>query len=363
MLGTRAVHGARAARGEARRSPRRLSSRSARLLYEMLTGKRAFEGASQASVIASILKEDPRPVSQLVPTTPASLDRVVTSCLAEGPRRALAERRRSRPRAAVDRRRHGHRDRSIRRPRGSLHARRAQSARVAWTLAALATIAAIAVHRSARHAQAARRHAQRTFSRFSIGSPAGATLTSDGVNSRISPDGRTLAFIASSSTGTASIWIRPLDSLTARPAARNGRRDSHVLVTGQPVSRVLRERQAHEGPRLGREPRGDLQRRRRTGRHVGHRWGDRLRPRIRGAALQRSRQRRRSGSGDRARRGAQGDGAPLALLPPRRKAFPVRRASRRSRGASTSSWARSNPRNASSCSRPAARRSTPTQVS
>jgi serine/threonine protein kinase len=55
------------------------------VLYEMLTGKRAFEGASQASVIASILKEDPRPVSQLIPTTPAALDRVVTSCLAKNP--------------------------------------------------------------------------------------------------------------------------------------------------------------------------------------------------------------------------------------------------------------------------------------
>src|SRR5258706_12519014 len=55
------------------------------LLYEMLTGKRAFEGLSQASVIASILKEDPRPVSQWIPTTPASLDRVVTSCLAKAP--------------------------------------------------------------------------------------------------------------------------------------------------------------------------------------------------------------------------------------------------------------------------------------
>jgi serine/threonine protein kinase len=49
------------------------------VMYEMLTGTRAFEGQSQASVIASILKEDPRPVSQLIPTTPASLDRVVTS--------------------------------------------------------------------------------------------------------------------------------------------------------------------------------------------------------------------------------------------------------------------------------------------
>ena len=55
------------------------------LLYEMLTGKKAFEGQSQASVIASILKEDPRRVSQFVPTTPAALDRIVKSCVAKDP--------------------------------------------------------------------------------------------------------------------------------------------------------------------------------------------------------------------------------------------------------------------------------------
>jgi serine/threonine protein kinase/Tol biopolymer transport system component len=55
------------------------------LLYEMVTGKRAFDGASSASVIAAILKDEPRPVSELLPTSPAALDRVVTSCLAKDP--------------------------------------------------------------------------------------------------------------------------------------------------------------------------------------------------------------------------------------------------------------------------------------
>jgi Tol biopolymer transport system component len=113
--------------------------------------------------------------------------------------------------------------------------RRAPRARVAWTLAAFATLAAMA----SITALATRKPptaAQRALSRFSIESPAGVTLTPDGAHSRISPDGRMLAFTASSSTGTASIWIRPLDSLAARPlpGTENG-----TLMFWSPDSRYL----------------------------------------------------------------------------------------------------------------------------
>jgi serine/threonine protein kinase len=55
------------------------------VLYEMLTGQCAFDGQSQASVIAQILTVEPRPVSELVPTHPPALDRVVRRCLAKDP--------------------------------------------------------------------------------------------------------------------------------------------------------------------------------------------------------------------------------------------------------------------------------------
>jgi len=55
------------------------------LLYEMATGKRAFGGKTQASLIASILKEEPRPISALAPMTPPALERVVKTCLAKEP--------------------------------------------------------------------------------------------------------------------------------------------------------------------------------------------------------------------------------------------------------------------------------------
>jgi serine/threonine protein kinase len=55
------------------------------VLYEMLTGKKAFAGTSQASLISSILRDEPQPISQVQPTSPAALDRVVKTCLAKDP--------------------------------------------------------------------------------------------------------------------------------------------------------------------------------------------------------------------------------------------------------------------------------------
>src|SRR5579864_245110 len=55
------------------------------VLYEMATGKRAFEGKTTASVIAAVLERDPPPVSTVRPMAPPALDRVVKTCLAKDP--------------------------------------------------------------------------------------------------------------------------------------------------------------------------------------------------------------------------------------------------------------------------------------
>jgi len=55
------------------------------ITYEMATGKKAFEGKSQASLIAKILETDPPPMSSLQPMTPPALDRAVKTCLAKEP--------------------------------------------------------------------------------------------------------------------------------------------------------------------------------------------------------------------------------------------------------------------------------------
>ena len=53
------------------------------VLYEMITGRKAFEGTSQASVISAILSSDPPAVAVLQPLTPPALDQVIQNCLAK----------------------------------------------------------------------------------------------------------------------------------------------------------------------------------------------------------------------------------------------------------------------------------------
>jgi serine/threonine protein kinase len=55
------------------------------VLYEMATGKRAFTGKSQASIVAAILASEPPPISVVRPMSPPALDRVVSTCLAKDP--------------------------------------------------------------------------------------------------------------------------------------------------------------------------------------------------------------------------------------------------------------------------------------
>jgi Tol biopolymer transport system component len=55
------------------------------VLYEMLTGKRAFEGKSQLSVASAILEKEPEPLSKIKPLTPPAFDHAIRRCLAKDP--------------------------------------------------------------------------------------------------------------------------------------------------------------------------------------------------------------------------------------------------------------------------------------
>ena len=55
------------------------------IVYEMATGRRAFAGESQASLIAAILDREPEPISGDQPLTPPGLERLVRKCLAKDP--------------------------------------------------------------------------------------------------------------------------------------------------------------------------------------------------------------------------------------------------------------------------------------
>ncbi len=59
------------------------------VLYEMITGRRAFEGKTTASTIAAILAGEPKPLSTVQPLSPAALQWLVTACLAKEPEERL----------------------------------------------------------------------------------------------------------------------------------------------------------------------------------------------------------------------------------------------------------------------------------
>ena len=57
------------------------------VLYEMLTGQRAFRGESNATTLAAILEKEPKPLGEIVGSIPSEIERVVTRCLRKDPER------------------------------------------------------------------------------------------------------------------------------------------------------------------------------------------------------------------------------------------------------------------------------------
>ena len=115
--------------------------------------------------------------------------------------------------------------------------------------------------------------------RFEVANPPAIT-TIDAP--KISPDGKMLAFNATDSGGKTQIWLRPLNALTAQPAARNRGNAPPLLVPRQSLSGVHRGRQAQEDRRHRRSAHQDLRRADRSrrkleprGRHPLRRHGHR----------------------------------------------------------------------------------------
>jgi len=178
------------------------------LLYEMLTGKHAFEGSSQASVIAAILKEDPRPVSQLIPTTPASLDRVVTSCLAKNP----DERWQSASDLSRELRWIAGGTGTVSVPAVAAAARRRRVPAWATVLGLIVGAVSMAALGWSLH-----RPVPIPLIRSSIVLPVGTNLDSDNASIALSPDGSKLVYAAAAETGSSKLWLRPLAGLVAQP--------------------------------------------------------------------------------------------------------------------------------------------------
>ena len=167
------------------------------VLYEMLTGRRAFEGKSPASVAAAILAGEPPRIHELQPMTSPALERVVKTCLAKDPD--------DRWQSARDLM---HALQGVRESAGVPAAGRPH-ARAGWIAAGVLLIAAAALgYVALRRAPEAARPV-----RFSIMAPENATL----YEPRVSPDGERIAFSVVSAGGFTTggirqVYVRRLNS-------------------------------------------------------------------------------------------------------------------------------------------------------
>jgi serine/threonine protein kinase/Tol biopolymer transport system component len=183
------------------------------MLFEMATGKRAFEGKTQASIVGQILAVDPPSVSTLRPETPPGLDRVIRICLDKDPDERVQtvhdlklELQRIAESAAIV-------------PAAAPVVAPARQPWLLWIVAAVLAIAVIAL--GVWYVQMLR---VPQVSVHSYVLPPGKSefnfLANWAGPAVVSPDGRRIAFIAKKPiSGEDVLWVQPLNSPTAQPMA------------------------------------------------------------------------------------------------------------------------------------------------
>lgn len=176
------------------------------VLYELLTGQRAFDGKTSSSVMAAVLATQPKPIEQLIPLTPPALERVVSRCLAKDPE----DRWQSARDVAAELRWISQSGSKAGLP-AVVSVRRRVRETLAWGAFAVAAVAAIAFGA----AWLGRAPAPPAVVRFPLVTPATLQNLSPPI---VSPDGRHIVF-AADADGKRMLWLRPLDTIDARPMA------------------------------------------------------------------------------------------------------------------------------------------------
>jgi serine/threonine protein kinase len=172
------------------------------VLYEMLAGRRAFDGDSIGEVVAEVFKAEPD-WNRLPAEIPESIRRLLRRCLNKEQRLRLQSI--GDARIEIEEAQHQPPARPL--TPTSLSSR---SSRLAWVAAALVTLGALV------HAVWVQRRPAGLMSevRFEIATP----TTTDPFSVAISPDGAKIVFVAESE-GRPRLWLRPLDAVIARPLA------------------------------------------------------------------------------------------------------------------------------------------------
>jgi serine/threonine protein kinase len=182
------------------------------VLFEMFAGKKPFDGETISEVLAAVIRAEPD-WTALPRTTPPSIKRLIRRCLVKDPKQRLRDI--GDARIAIEETLSGADAGALTNGdtpdnKGASFLRRATP----WALGAVTIfVAAIATWLLLRPKP------QENVFRFLISPPENSEFDTNGPSS-ISPDGRTLAFIAQSGPGKPRVmWLRSLDSVTAQPVA------------------------------------------------------------------------------------------------------------------------------------------------
>lgn len=178
------------------------------VLYEMATGKRAFDGKSQISVASAVLEREPEPLTAVQPSAPPVLDRIVRNCLAKDPdaRYQSAHDVKLQLQGLLE----GGLSSTALAAAAAPGRRWKLRERVAWSLAAVLLVAAVAL--AAGYMQRLPRPARAQH--FAL------PLTVMARSLAISPDGRQIALVApDEETGRTVIWLNQVGSLEVKAIA------------------------------------------------------------------------------------------------------------------------------------------------
>jgi Tol biopolymer transport system component len=169
------------------------------VLYEMLTGKRAFEGKTAGSTIAAILHTEPPAVSTLQPVTPTAIDHVVKTCLAKDPEERWQSARDLRHALLLA---------------GEPAVPVASATRRRWVWPAAAAAVSLAILATWFLARLRPRAVETNPVRFTVALPQGSQNVVG--PPAVSPDGQTVAFRVRDASGKIHVWIRRLGSFSAQ---------------------------------------------------------------------------------------------------------------------------------------------------